>query len=74
MSAVSYSSSSIYLSWLDNSTNETGFKIERSANGGGWGVVSSTGPNARSLTNYGLSSSSTYAYRVYAYGAGGSSA
>ncbi len=74
LSAVSSSSSSIYLSWRDNSTNETGFKIERSTGGGAWSVVSSTGPNARSLTNCGLSSSNTYAYRVYAYGAGGSSA
>ncbi len=73
LSAVSTSTRSIYLAWADNSTNETGFRIERSA-GAGWAIAGSAAANARNYTDGEVNSSNSYAYRVYAYNAGGSSA
>jgi hypothetical protein len=72
--ATAQSSSQINLTWTDNSTNETGFRIERAGSAGGpWGQVASIGANVTSFSNSGLSGSTTYYYRTYAYNAGGNS-
>jgi len=72
LSAVALSGSSIELSWLDNSGNETSFNIERS--GGGSTLVTSVGANVTSYTDTNLSPDTTYTYRVNAENSGGSSA
>ena len=70
--AVSTTQSS--LSWQDNSTNETGFKIERSLNGTtGWQQIATVGANVVTYSNIGLTCGTTYYYRVRAYNASGDS-
>ncbi len=67
------SSSQIQLDWSDNSTDESGFNIERSIDGVNFSVINSTIADAVSFTDSGLASSTTYFYRVSAYNANGSS-
>ncbi|MBI5425771.1 MAG: hypothetical protein HZA32_16975 [Opitutae bacterium] len=66
-------SNHVDLAWTDNSTNEHGFRIERSANGGAYTVVGTTGTNANRYMDTGLAYGTSYAYRVYAYNNIGSS-
>ncbi len=69
LTATAQSSSSIVLSWTDNSNNETGFKIYRDGE-----LISTTSANVTSYTDTGLSSSTTYSYYVKAYNDSGLSA
>lgn len=68
------SGSQISLTWTDNSTNETGFRIERSTNGSTWTAVGTVGANGRTYTATGLKSLTTYYFRVQAYNTAGASA
>ena len=71
------SSSSIVLTWKDNSNNETGFKIERktgacdSANE--WAQIVTKEANVKTHSNTRLTANTTYSYRVRAYNTGGNS-
>ncbi len=68
LSANSLSVSQIHLSWTDNSSNETGFKIERSPDGSsGWTQVQLTAANATSWGDTGLTIGTTYYYRVRSF-------
>lgn len=72
LAASAASSSQINLSWSDNSSNETGFKIERATSSAGpWGQVGTTA--AASYSDASLAGSTTYWYRVRAYNTGGDS-
>lgn len=72
LSASGYSTSQINVSWTDSATNETGYAIERSANGAsGWTEISDLLANTTSYSDTGLSSDTTYYYRVRAYSADG---
>ena len=74
LSASAVSGSQINLTWSDNSTLESGFKIDRSLNGStGWTTITTTGANVTSFSDTSLSSSTTYYYRVYAYNISGAS-
>jgi hypothetical protein len=73
LTAAPASDTSITLSWTDNSTNEIGFRVERSLTGtSGWTSVGT--PTAPSFVDTGLNSYTTYYYRVFAYNASGDSA
>lgn len=65
----------LILSWRDNSSNETGFAVERAAGTGdasaAWTVVASLGPNVQTWTDTGLPPGQTFAYRVRAFNASG---
>lgn len=74
LGATAASSSQINLAWTDNSSNEDGFRIERSTDGVNFSEIATTGANATSYSNTGLAASTAYTYRVRAYNAGGNSA
>jgi transcriptional regulator CtsR len=67
------SSSQINLTWQDNSSDETGFKIERKTGAGSYAQIATVGAGVQSYNNTGLSASTTYYYRVRAYNAAGNS-
>ena len=69
------SSLQINLAWTDKSSNEIGFKVERSTSATGtWTLITTTTANVVSYQNTGLTAANTYYYRVRATNAGGDSA
>ncbi|MDQ3704589.1 MAG: Ig-like domain-containing protein, partial [Chloroflexota bacterium] len=75
LAASAASSSQINLSWTDNSTNETGFRVERKLGAGGtYAEVASVGANVTTYNDTGLSTGTQYYYRVRAYNGSGNSA
>jgi regulation of enolase protein 1 (concanavalin A-like superfamily) len=74
LSANPWSNSQVELVWSDNSTNETGFVIERStASAGPFAAVTTAAANTRRFVDSGLTSLTTYWYRVHAVNAAGAS-
>ena len=73
LTATAVSSSRINLAWMDNAGNEEGFKIERSTDGMNFSPLVTVGANVTGYSDTGLSPSTTYYYRVYAYNAAGNS-
>jgi len=68
LAASNPTGSTINLSWADNSTNETGFNIERSLTGtSGWTQVAMAPAGATSFTDGGLGVSTSYYYRICAF-------
>jgi hypothetical protein len=55
------------LSWNDNSSTESGFRIERSSDGQNFSHIVTVGTNATTYSDTGLQSDTTYWYRVNAY-------
>ena len=76
LTATAASSSQINLSWTDNSTNESGFRIERCQGSGctSFAQIVEVGANVTSYSNTGLAASTAYVYRVRAFNSGGNSA
>jgi hypothetical protein len=76
LTATTISRTQINLSWVDNSDNEAGFKIERckNANCTNFVEVAQVGANVTTFANTGLTKNTTYNYRVRAFNAGGNSA
>ncbi len=73
--ATRFSSSGIALQWKDNSSIESGFKIERKKGSSGtWSQIATVGANVTSYNNTGLTANTTYIYRVRAYNSVGNSA
>ena len=67
LSATSVSSSSISLSWQDNSTNETGFIVQRRRFGSGmWVQIGTTAADTTTFSNDRLFSEYPYIFRVQA--------
>ncbi|HPH96613.1 MAG TPA: M12 family metallo-peptidase [Anaerolineaceae bacterium] len=63
----------INLTWTDNSTNETGFRVERALQGTtSWALLAATTTN--SYVDNSVAYDTTYQYRVYAFNGNGSSA
>jgi len=74
LTATATGTTSIGLSWTDNSTNETSFILQRSlASGSGYTSVATLPANTVSYSNTGLNSSTTYFYRIQAVNSSGSS-
>jgi hypothetical protein len=68
LSATAASSIQINLTWTDNSSGESGFRIERKTSSGGtYSEVTRVSANVKSYADLGLSASTTYYYRVRAY-------
>lgn len=75
LAATAVSTSQINLTWTQNSSDETGFKIERATSSGGtYTQIATVGANVTSYANTGLSGSTTYYYRVRSYNSWGNSA
>ena len=74
VTATTTSSSSIVIRWIDV-VGETGFRVERSADGVvGWVQISSTDRDTTVSEDTGLAPDTTYYYRVYSTNAGVDSA
>ncbi|MDI6791353.1 MAG: Ig-like domain-containing protein [bacterium] len=67
LSAQAVSSTQINLAWQDKSTDETGFKIERSPDGTTFTQIAAPSANSTSYTDQNLNKATTYYYRVRAY-------
>ena len=63
----------INLAWNDNSSNERGFKIERSTDGSSFIRIATRGANVTAFTDGNRRSGSTFHYRVRSYNASGDS-
>jgi Fibronectin type III domain/Abnormal spindle-like microcephaly-assoc'd, ASPM-SPD-2-Hydin len=72
--AQTISSTEIDLTWQDNSTDEQGFRVERSLDGQNFGELVTLGPNTQSYNDTGLTPQTTYFYRVFAFNNFGNSA
>jgi len=68
-------SHTIRVSWTDNATNEEGFRIDRSTDGGAsWNLAGGAGANQWSLEDSGRQSEQQVWYRVMAFNAAGEAA
>lgn len=56
--------SSLPLTWTDNSSNETSFELQRSTDNVTFGALATPATNAVSYTNTGLTATTTYYYRI----------
>jgi subtilisin len=77
LTAAAVASSRIDLAWTDNSSNESGFQIERCTNSpctDPFVPIVTVAAGVTAYANTGLQASTTYTYRVRANNAGGSSA
>ena len=68
------SASRVDVAWTDRSSNESGFKIERSRNGGAFTQVATVAANVTTYADTQVVSGSTYSYRVRAFNTEGNSA
>src|SRR5690606_27824327 len=68
------SAAQISLSWQDNSSNEAGFKVERSTGGSTFSQIATVGANISTYTDNSVMPGGKYTYRVRAYNDAGDSA
>jgi len=73
LTAGALSVSQINIAWTDNANDETGFRLERSADGINWSEIAVTNSNITSFSDSGLVAATTYQYRVRTYNSNGNS-
>lgn len=66
LSPVAAVAGQLTVTWDDNSTNETGFLVERSVNGQSFEKIGSVGANVVTFVDSSVSSDTSYSYRVAA--------
>jgi len=67
LTVTGVSTNQINLAWIDNSTNEDGFNLERSTNGGNYGSIAMLAAGVTNYSDTGLAAGTTYFYRVQAF-------
>jgi autotransporter-associated beta strand protein len=67
LTATAVSTNQINLTWIDNSTNEDGFNLERSTDGGNYSFLAILGAGVTNYSDTGLVAGSTYFYRVQSF-------
>jgi len=73
LKATTFSTTAINLTWIDNSTNEDGFKIERKNGAADFSLIATLGVDKISYKDSLLTPYTTYTYRVYSYNSAGKS-
>jgi len=73
LTATASSVSQINLTWVDNSDNETGFKIQKSTNGIDYVALTTTAANLTTYSDTGLTHSTQYWYKVASTNSSGDS-
>ncbi len=73
LTGAAISGTQINLSWTDNATNETGYKVQRKTAVVSFTDVGSTGADMSTFSDLGLTNNTAYTYRVYAYNSAGNS-
>lgn len=71
LSALAQSDHQAFLTWIDNSSTETSFRIEQRTSSTNYREVSSVGANVTSVLITGLNPSTTYHFRVKAHNSKG---
>jgi len=69
MSVAVIDNESVAITWLDQSSNETGFKVERSGTDNVWQVIATLAANSATYSDSNVSADNNYNYRVGAYDA-----
>jgi hypothetical protein len=73
LNATAVSDSQINLNWVDQAGNEDGYRLEWILAGGNWNQIPDLPANTTSYSHTGLSASTGYAYRVFAFNQEGDS-
>jgi hypothetical protein len=71
--AASTNGSSAILTWANNATNEAGYHLQCSVNGGAFVEIAAIGANLTSYTHTGLGFTNAYSYRLHAWNNAGAS-
>ena len=67
LNATAVSTNQINLKWNDNSTNEDGFNLERSTDGGNYSSLAMVAAGVTNYSDTGLAAGTTYFYRVQSF-------
>jgi uncharacterized protein (TIGR02145 family) len=67
LKATLISKDQVDLTWKDNSTNETGFKIERKTDSGNFSEIGSSATDVTTFSDKTVSLNTNYTYRVYSF-------
>jgi len=73
LTATLVSETQVRLNWVDKSTNESGFKVERKIGNGSFVVIATIGPDITVFNDAGLTVNTTYTYRVFSFNSVGNS-
>ena len=73
LKATVTSTNQVELSWKDNSTNETAYKIERKIGSGNFSEIGATSKDVTIFSDQTVTLNTTYTYRVYSFNRAGKS-
>jgi hypothetical protein len=71
LTAIGKSDSEIVLEWVDNSNDETGFRVERSVDGNTWIQVKTLAADISTTIDTDLAQNTEYGYRIFSYNQNG---